>query len=457
MNTLGLAARLAVYSAWIESRLAYRDIPSVAAAIVCDDKVVWSRGFGFADRERARPATTLTLYRVASNTKMFTAVAVMQLRDRGKIDLHAPVREYLPWFHIREESAENPVTVWHLLTHSSGLPREAAFPYWSDERFPSVDELRGPLPSQRAVLPPGTRWKYSNLGLALAGEIVEAAAGMPYSQYVRQHILEPLEMRHTSIDTIDPASELLAVGYSRRLPREARSPAPFSDGRGLTPAFNMTSNVDDLSHFVAMVLGGGSWGGRQILKPASMAEMLRPQWVEAGWRDGWGIGFYLEQEAGRIYAGHRGALRGYRSIVRMCPAERTGFIALVSSDDGESKVFAQRYSAMVEPALRSAPDRSDSPEPKRTAWERYEGRYRNGWEDYQVMSAEGRLLVIEPNGDDPLSTLMELEPQSDGTFLIDAVSGYGNHGERARFEVDQAGDAQSFIVGENRSERITAW
>src|SRR5262245_29690720 len=175
--------------AWIDSQMAYRGLPGMSLGIVHDQDLIWSRGFGFADVERKVPAAPDTVYRIASISKLFTSTAILQLRDRGRLRLDDPVAAHLPWFGLKDHDPEAPaITIGHLLTHTSGLPRESAFPYWTDFHFPTRDQVIETLPQQEVVYPPDTSWKYSNLALTLAGEVVVAASGEAYEEYVRSRI-----------------------------------------------------------------------------------------------------------------------------------------------------------------------------------------------------------------------------------------------------------------------------
>ncbi len=212
----GVRSGLDLFSTWIESQIAYAGLPGLSVGIVHDQTLVWTRGFGFADVERKIPATPDTLYRIASITKLFTATSIMQLRDAGKLRLDDSLTTYLPWFAVKGEHADTPpITVRHLITHTSGLPREAAFPYWTDFNFPTWETLRERLPQQLQVFATETQWKYSNLAVALAGEVVSAVSGEPYADYVRRHIFDPLGMKATLVNTPPADHPGLAVGYGR--------------------------------------------------------------------------------------------------------------------------------------------------------------------------------------------------------------------------------------------------
>ena len=181
---------------WITARMEDRAIPGLAIAVVHGHETLWMRGFGFADRERQTPVQPSTIFRIASITKTFTATATMILRDEGKLRLDDPVVMYVPWFRLRSSLPEEPaITIRHLLLHTSGIPREAAFPYWTDHVFPTREQIIETLPLQEATYPPETRYKYSNLGIALLGEVVSSASGMPYEQFIQERLLDPLGMQ----------------------------------------------------------------------------------------------------------------------------------------------------------------------------------------------------------------------------------------------------------------------
>lgn len=452
----GVSGAIDLLAAWIESQLAYAGVPGLSIAIVHDQELVWAAGFGRARLEPARPATPDTLYRIASITKLFTSTAILQLRDAGRLQLDDPIVRHLPWFSIGQPHADAPViTIRHLLTHTAGLPREAGFPYWTDGEFPTREQIRERLPAQRAALATETAWKYSNLGLALAGEIVTAVSGRPYVEYVTEHVLAPLGMKHTLVTTPPADHPDLATGYTRRLPAGGRTTAPHSDGRGITAAANMTTSVGDLARFAMLQFREGAAGGAQILKSSTLREMQRPHWVEPDWAAGWGLGFRIIRQNGKTYVGHGGALRGYRTQVQLCPADRVGVIVLTNADDGEPLKYADKAFQWVAPAIVKA---TAPPPPAALAgWERYAGRYRSPWGDAQVLLVEGRLALVDPSLADPMPNVVWLNPAGEHTFQAETRNGFGNHGEPVVFEVDAAGRVRRLKVGDNYLEAIQSW
>jgi CubicO group peptidase (beta-lactamase class C family) len=448
---------IGLLSAWIEWQMAYSGLPGLSIGILHDQELVWAAGFGRAGLEPARPATPDTLYRIASITKLFTSTALLQLRDAGKLRLDDPVVRHLPWFRIGRVPADAPeTTIRHLLTHTAGLPREAGFPYWTDGAFPTAAQIRERLATQQAALPAEAEWKYSNLGLTLAGEIVAAVSGQAYPEYVADHILEPLGMLRTWVTTPPADHADLATGYARRLPAGGRAAAPFTDGRGITPAANMTTCVSDLARFAMLQFRDGPAGDAQILRGSTLREMQRVHWLEPDWEAGWGLGFRIVRTRGKTYVGHGGSLRGYRTLVHLCPADRIGVIVLTNADDGNPLQFAEKAFQWVAPAILKvvAPPAPAGPP---AGWQRYAGRYRNPWGDVQVLAVEGRLAMVDPSLPDPMLAITWLHPTAEHTFRSETKNGFGSHGEPVVFELSADGGVARLKIGENFMTPVTEW
>lgn len=446
-------SNLTLLESWLEAQVEQRALPSLAVGIVYDQELIWSKGFGYADVATQTPATEKTVYRIASITKLFTATAIMQLRDEGLLQLDDPVEKHLDWFKIQNPYEDAPVvTIRHLLTHAAGLPREAAYPYWSDRNFPTIEQVRDALPTQSLALMPGTQWKYSNLGLALAGEIVSAVAGVPYANYVAAHILEPLGMTDTYVDVPEDAANA-ATGYGARKPDGSRDVVPFTDCRGITPAANMASCVADLAKFAMLQMRSGPRQGTQILKGASIREMHQMHYLHPGWQTGRGLGFHLWRLNGKTLVGHGGALEGFRTDLQVCPEDKVAAVVLSNAHDVIPVFYMEKIFKWVAPALVKAanpPAQAEAPE----SWHRYVGRYHNIWTtNVQVQIYNKKLIVYYPEGDDPLAYHVVLAPieseNGEERFRIDGGDPGGAMGEHAWFETDAGGKVTRLVMGNN--------
>ena len=232
-------AKINLLETWLNETIDYYHIPGLVIGVVYDQNLVWSDAFGYANLETKEKMTVDHRFRIASISKTFTSTAIMQLRDAQKIRLDDPIEDYLSRFKIKNSFKNGPkVTIRQILTHTSGLPREAAYPYWTDHKFPTREQMINALPEQEMIYEPETKWKYSNLGMALLGEVISEVSGISYDEYVTKHILEPLKMKATSTQLDEQNQVMVAVGYLKYLPDSKRIRAPFTDSKGLTSAMS---------------------------------------------------------------------------------------------------------------------------------------------------------------------------------------------------------------------------
>lgn len=447
-----VSANLSLMEKWIEAQRVYHDLPGLSVALVHDQELIYAKGFGYADLDDEVPATSTTMYRVGSITKAITATAVMQLRDQGRLQLDDPIEKHLPWFRIKNRFPNAPViTVWQLLTHTSGLPRESAFPYWTDYKFPSRTELVTSLEQQETVFPTETRLKYSNLGFALAGEIVEGLSGIPYSQYVTTNILEPLGMSSTTVYFQDKDRERLAIGYGRRLADGSRKEMPFLNARAMTASANVTSTVEDLAKFASLQFRDGHVVfGSQILKGTTLKEMHRVQWLSPNWKSGWGLGFSVWRKDDRTLIGHGGWVGGYRSQFLFLPEDKVAVIVLANADDADAGFFAEHILTMMLPYIKRATAASLPVSIADPNWSRFTGSYEDPWfYETEIMVMGGRLMMYDysyPPEGDPRRVLVELTPEGTNTFRM---TGENGNGELVIFEMDSGNKVVKVKVGEN--------
>lgn len=438
-----------LFSAWMEGQIAYRGLPGIVVGVVADQELVWAKGFGFADTQAKLPMTATTKFRMASHSKLFTAIAIMQLREQGKLGLDDPVAKHLPWFRVKPaDPGDPPITIEALLTHSSGLPREAG-PHWTTYEFPTQAELRKLITERQAAFSPEVRWKYSNLAYSLAGMIVETVSGETWADYVQKHIYGPLDMAASSVDRNDPG---LAVGYGRRMPDGSRVVMPFVDARGMASATGITSTVEDMAKFVSAQFRKGPTGGRQILSTGSLREMHRVRMLENNWTQGNGIGFAVNRMRDKTYVGHGGGYPGYTTQTLIQLDSRVGVIVLTNTNDSNPFDIATQLMSTVGEAVAKATTAEPMVVAWDPAWARFAGRYSGRGGDSQVVLLNERLVIITPNGPN-LDNPVRLEPLGNGLFRYAAPVGGGPVGEVVRF-VEEGGRVVRMITGDSYVDRV---
>ncbi len=444
-------AAIGIYELWAEQQLTYQDLPGLSVGVIRDQELVWARGFGWSDRKRQVPATPETLYRMGSVTKLFTATAVMQLRDAGKLRLDDPVSKHLPWFSIATEfDAWGDITVWNLLTHTAGLPREGGVPYWTTHEFPDLEELRAALGEQHAIFAPNTTYKYSNLGMSILGAVVEAVSGQSWHDYVDRNVLGALAMKSSTTQPGERHHRQRAISYYRRMDDGSREVFDYYDTGAIGPAANLVSNVVDMARFASLQFrdpGDLEDLGEGVLSALSVREMQRPHWVSSSWRGGRGLGWSVSHQdrsatGKETIVSHGGWIGGNRTHLIVSPARKVAVVAMTNADDGSPSFFAYEAYDVLAPAIEKALSRQDEAARKTATdeipevWHTYVGLYSDPWRfESRVLIEDGKLVVYEPSyppSDGAGGSTTVLVPLADGSFRIP-------DGETVRFEADSRG------------------
>jgi len=449
------ALRLA--EAWLGAQVAYDRLPGLSVGVVIDDRLVWNRGLGWADVAERRPAEPYTIYGICSISKLFTAVAVMRERDAGRLRLDDPIGAHLPYFKLNATlPGSPPVTIRDLLTHSGGVPRESAHPYWTDPEFvfPTTEEIVRGLVGQKMLYPAERYYQYSNLGFALLGQVVERTSGVEYSKYVQQHIIAPLLLDSTTTEL--PATEAgrhLATGYGVLRRDGGRDVMPLYHTLGIAPAAGFASTVQDLGAFAAWQLRLLDGGGEEVLKASTLREMQRPQWIDPDWKTTRGLGFWVGRMGETTLVGHSGSCPGYRTTIRLDPKQKLAAIVLVNAMGVSPEDLAAQLLKLVGAALQEA--KAAAPPRAASAFdpERFAGLYASAWGETVVVPWDGGLAALDVPTADVLGDLTRLKHVEGATFRRIRDDG-DDLGEEVVFESDASGAVTRLLWHQNYSRKI---
>ncbi|HJU72474.1 MAG TPA: serine hydrolase domain-containing protein, partial [Gemmatimonadaceae bacterium] len=294
-------------------------IPGAVVSVVSGGRMIFSRGYGVADLETNRPMTDSTIVRIGSISKVFTALAVAQLADRGRIKLDANVNDYLK--DVKAPRTRVPITPWHLLTHTAALDeiRPGTQANSRENLQPLREFLRGKLV---VYAPVGVATAYSTYGITLAGLLVEDVSGQTFEQYLTTNIFQPLGMRRSSIDVPNADREHVAVPYDVENGKPVRAPWEWYH---TTPASSINSTAQDMARFMIAQLAGQS----AVMSEKMTREMQREQITMHPLMVGWGLGWQRldrgDKEGG---VQHGGDVAGFSSLVTLLPARNFGiFVA----------------------------------------------------------------------------------------------------------------------------------
>ncbi len=324
-------------------------VPGASVAIVRGDRVVMAKGYGYRDLEQKKPATEKTLFRLASVTKSFTAAGVAALVTQGKVEWNKPVRDYLPEFQLKEENLAARVTPVDLLAHRTGLPRHDAL--WYFNRDLSREELIRRLRYLELSKDLRETYQYNNLMFLTAGHLTGSVLNTSWEEAIRKLIFQPLSMAASTftVEAMEKSTDY-ASPYGKDKHENVQR-VPHYTGNNVAPAGQINSNAAEMARYVAMLLDGGSFGGRQVLSKADVQKMTTAQIVVSGPPDprypefgdsAYGLGLIVSGYRGHRLVHHDGAIDGYRSNLALLPEDRVGVVVL-SNLGGVGFVSALTY------------------------------------------------------------------------------------------------------------------
>jgi CubicO group peptidase (beta-lactamase class C family) len=311
---------VAAIDAYLETAMAVAHIPGLALGIVQNDRIVHLRGFGTAD-PTGRPVTPQTPFILGSVSKSFTALAVTQLIEAGRLELDTPVQRYLPWFRVADASASSQITVGHLLSHTSGLSQAASSIGDGKER--TLEQRIRDLEVAELTHAVGSSFAYSNVNYATLGLLVQTVSGQSYGDYIQQHVFDRLDMRHSFVSQARAREHGLAAGY--RIWFGFPVAANISYGEASLPGSSLISSAEDMTHYLIAQLNSGYFGDRSVASPEAIQAMHTP-----GQGAFYGRGWYKATVNDVPAIFHGGRVHNYHSFVAFSPEERWGVVVLMN-------------------------------------------------------------------------------------------------------------------------------
>jgi CubicO group peptidase (beta-lactamase class C family) len=340
MSTTNSPPDFAAIDRYIEAEMREQHIPGLALGIVQGDQIVHLKGFGVADPS-GRAITPQTPFPIGKVSKAFTALAVMQLVEAGKVEMDAPVQRYLPWFRVADETASAQITVRHLLTQTSGLSHAAGLEQYAeaDLRDSALEQHVRNLSTAQLAHPVGTTYEDTSANARVLGLLVQTVAAQPYAAYMQQQIFAPLDMHQSFTAPADAQPHGLVSGYHYWFGRPVAAEQPFN--RGYLPGSGLIASAEDMTHFLAAQLNDGRYASVSVLSAARIAELQHPtvaapgphaecltQAPDCAYAMGWGV----RQINGVPAVIKSSDLPLFAADVVLLPTARLGVVLLMNAD-----------------------------------------------------------------------------------------------------------------------------
>jgi len=394
-----------------EAKMREYRIPGVAVGVL-ENGVVTMRGLGVTSVEDPLPITAHTVFPIASISKTFAATAMMRLVEQGKVDLRAPVRKYLPDFHVQDEAVSRDVTIWNLLTHTSGWEGQIAGPERGEETLKNFVSTIGGL---MQLAPPGAAWSYNNAGFSVAGRVIESVTGMSINAAMRDLVFKPLALEHAGTTAGEFITQRFALGHG------VREDSPPALQRPFVPSTSVTAGgvglcLTDLLSYARFHLGDGTApDGARVLTRATLELMRTPQMRKQSMDDEIGLAWHLRTIGSIRTAAHGGTLAGHILLLELVPQRNFAIAILTNANNGwrliqdveraalkgytgaafaTNQAIAHRGLVETLPAVEPLKTQPD-PTP-------YVGRYIRPMNAVLVRATAGRLVVqVAPNSGTP--------------------------------------------------------
>lgn len=418
---------------WLTLRSKWDDAPGFVVAIMKDGELVLNRAYGKANLETGELLTTDHRHRIASHSKSFTATALLQLQEAGKLRIDDAAVAYLPWLGEHRDARWREVTVRQLMSHGAGVIRDGLdSDYWSLRRpFPAVDELKAAIMEADLVLEPNTELKYSNYGYSLLGLVIETVSGQSYGDYIAEHMFSPLGLTRTTVDLEDSTG--LATGYTRLTLSHERLEFPHAATNAMAAATGFVSTAQEIAAFHdALRLGTG-----KLLSDASKKEMRRMQWqVKSDSSEGYGLGLDVVPRRQRTLIGHSGGFPGF--VSRTWADTEDGLVVSVIAN-----AHGTRPTLWANAIIDLIDEFGDKP-PKDELL-KYEVRVGGLHGAGQVIAHPGGLRFIGVNSWWPLEQMETLEVVDDSTLKIVKTNAFSSPGELIHYHFNDDGSVHHIV------------
>lgn len=436
--------RLKLINYWLDAQRDFDRLPGLSVAIVLDQNVIFKKGYGYADVEKKIPMKPETICSICSISKLFTSTAIMQLWEQGKLRLDDDLTALLPDYKINQQYAGSlPITIRSLLTHSSGLTSDIG-EGWNgpDNKFITTEELKRTISDLETLYPSSTYFQYSNLGMALLGEIVASKSGMSYNKYMEENILKPLQLSNTHPYLPENLWRgEMATGYGSINRQGERKMLSLFKTNAYTPAAGFSSTVLDLAKFASWQLRLLSHSKAEVLRPSTLKEMQRVHWISSDKQLTWGLGFIVQyQSNGIITVGHNGGCPGYVSCIMIDPKKKLGVTLMINTQN----VDVYKYSDQIFSILNK--EFTEDTVSKNIDLSMYEGRYEAyAWGETIIVPSNGKLILFEVPANNPSTQMSEYKYIKKDTFRKIREDDKAL-GEELLFERDESGKIKNIRI-----------
>ena len=414
-----------ILDVWIPLKIQYSNVPGVNICIAHNGKPVYLKSFGYQNLEKKIELNKNSLFRIASHSKMFTSVGIMQLQEKGKLKIDDKVNKYLDWVKGENKVSNNKnITIRQLMSHQSGMFRDGKTHHWSNHKFPN--NLKNTISEESIIFENGSTFKYSNHAYALLGAIIEKVSNQKYDDYMYESIINPLNLSSTYPDLPDEVPDDLGFGYERVIPGKLnREIFDHSKTYAYASATGFISNSADIAKFLSSLCLDAEYS---VINRESKKEMIKSH----GFTDrkngkiGYGLGVDIETIDDDIIVGHGGGYPGFITRSRTSINDNLQVIVFTNTN---SILASELNDSIFDIIYNTKSHLFEGANLKKD----YNGIYRSRWGDMAIVSIGSKLVSFSAESKNPLYDWSILNKFNIDTFVNTDKLGYGSPGEKITF------------------------
>jgi|TARA_B110000116_G_C16800783_1_gene570455 D-alanyl-D-alanine carboxypeptidase len=415
-----------ILDVWVPMKIQYANVPGVNICIAHKGNPIYSKSFGYSDLDNKITLNENAIFRIASHSKMFTAVGIMQLQEQGKLKIDDSVNDYLPWFKGKNKISNNKnITIRQLLSHQSGIFRDGNTHHWDNHKFP--ENIQTTISEDSIIFENGSTFKYSNHAYATLGAIIEKISGETYGDFMNKNIIAPLNLKHTYPDLPDEIPSTLSNGYGKIFPEEnKRELFKHSKTHAYASATGFMSTTEDIAIFLSSLNLKSS---NSVLNRESKKTMIRSHGNtdRKNGNVGYGLGLDIETIKNKILIGHGG---GYPGFITKSKNSVSDDIQVIVFTNTNSNLSSALNDTIFDFIYNSNSEIFEG----ENLTKNYNGIYRGRWGDMVITNIGSKLVSFSAETNNPRSEWSVFKNIDKDTFKNTDKLGYGSPGENIKFD-----------------------
>lgn len=433
---------------WLSIQYKVNDLPGISIGLVENGKSIFAKGYGYANISNKQPNTEKTLFRIASISKVFAAIAILQLEEKDKLRISDPVSKYLPNFKSSIDKRISKITIKQLLTHTGKVTRDGTGNPWDSDIYPNNDELFYELNNPIHFPKSKHKFKYSNYGYSIIGLVIEQASGLSFEEYIQKNIMKPLGMTDTTSLINTKVIKKLATGYSiKEFPEFKRTTFKHPHTNSMAAATGLSSNIVDLNKFSIAIMRKS----HKLLQNKGWTKAYSKQWLYM--KEVRNMIMFGKPAGKHTLWGHGGGFQGFTTMMSLDLKNDLAVTIMINQIKAPSFGYAKAIHKIIvdwQKIIKKTSKFKNHP----SNLKQYEGLYKGRWGMEAVIPVGKNIVIVYPTAMSPVEGIRLLEYKENDTFIVHDSDPYDDDQEFIKFIKGKNGKYIGFNSGGSSKTKL---